>query len=270
MTSGNIILEITPTNVTYSKNGSPVYKTSLLDKGRLRKSLLHIDYQGFYNKAGGYRATDVMNGVIIPPASCVYYGIYAETLEIPSPKHVTDTYLKKFCCNTENGFFQFKQGILSERHPQFTYEQACIHICRKYDLFTKRLFLLAGLAKRHLDCDIMYSYTNEVINHVDILIAYDSWAFLIVFSERPNVTQEYVKKLYEQYNGVSVVTVNPKKIKKENINGVYFFTDESDEYIFQKTKEARAVRQDDDGIYNSYLDYDLRPFYIAGIDEDFF
>lgn len=263
-------LEITPTNITYSKNGSTVYKTSLIDKDKLRKSMIHTDYQGFYNRLGGYRVPDTINTGNIPPVSSIYYGIYAETSKIPSPKHVTDTYLHTFCYKSENGLFRFKEGQAAPNHQGFTYAQAGIHICRKYDLCTKRLFLLAGLAKNHLDCDIIYSYHNEVVNNVDIFISYGNWAFLIVLSELQTVNQGFINQLYKKYRDVSIISVNPKKIKKENINGVYCFTDASDEYIFKKTKEAQVLQNNDDNIYNSYLDYDLYPFYMAGIDRDFF
>lgn len=268
--SDTTVLEITPTNIKYTTKDDEINKTFMLTKEKLKNNLLKLDFSTCSKNPSKLQDKE------IPPASFVYFMLFAQKSKIPHPKNITDKYIDLFCVKKENGKYQFNEKFIIDKQIEFDYSDLFSYICKQYNAYTCKLMLLAGLSKNHLDLDMWYEYKNEILYNIDISIIYKECIFLLTSSKNIGdvlKNKDHMRMLREKYKQVFVISIYSNfKDDYEKTNSVLYFKDEYDKKIFEIMDiKIDTILLDEEklseiDVPETVLDFDKSPFFITGID----
>lgn len=264
----NSILEITPTNIKYTHKNEEINKTFLLSKDKIKNNLSKMDFSScnFFNK------DDIFKDIKIAPVSFIFFKLFAQKTKIPHPQLITTTYLETFCDNINNKY-RFKENFIIEKQIEFTYDDIFKHICNNYNGYITTLLILTGIYKNNYDLEIIYEYKNYIIYNINLSVIYNNEIFLLTSLKNIHDiknNKELINNLKKTYKNVHIISIfSNKKEFLEKTNNIIHFNDEYDKFLYNQIINMKNKKSDIE--YNeTFLNYDKEPFFIKGINKNFF
>ena len=167
-------MKITPFGVTYMKKGEKVHKPFDVNYYDLRRQLKEIRYDDFYESIGGKNAySEKVERMEIPSICKLFYRMFCDSLRIPTPKGLVNEYVSRYCDEVDNKEYQLKDKYKKIEGLTFTYNDIAGRILRGYCSFCRELMLLASFAKYCYKLNVYYSYYDDYVNGIDLIVKYN-------------------------------------------------------------------------------------------------
>lgn len=166
-------IKITPHSVMYMYNGEKIHKKFNINYYDFKKQLKKIPYNSFYERIGGKAAYNESVERMSMPSICrLFYKMFCESLKIPTPKELVNTYLSRYCNEYNKNSYILKKQYNKQNQQVivFSYSDIAGRILRSYCSFCREIMLLASLAKYDCKLNVYYSYYDDFVNGIDLVI----------------------------------------------------------------------------------------------------
>lgn len=152
-------------------NGAKIEKLFDIKLKDIHDQLKNLDYKSEYESTGKIKDEAMENYRMIPFAYMYYY-MLANNLKIPTPKELTDQYLKVFCVKNSDGTYKFKDKyLISEANINFDKNALLARILRAYNSYNRELELLIRLKEKfQKKAIIKYDSVADLCCGIDIVV----------------------------------------------------------------------------------------------------
>lgn len=275
------ILKIGPTTITYSKGKDITNKSYLININKLKNNLKAIKFENYFENIGKDVLNEDLENSYIAPISFIYFKEFAQKTRIPSPEDILNVYLNIFCVDNKDGTYKFKEKFIVSKQIIFTKNELATYICRRYNNLNRKLFFIATFCKLILqndDLEIYYEYNNEIYNKIDISIIYKNCLFLITLNENTHNIENnknLINNLEEKYEKVFIISAYTKDNNNfDKIDNMIYYNENYINEIFENIKELYnrkdEIKEENEDIIDTYLDFDKEPYYIRGLEDYLF
>lgn len=188
-------------------NGGKIEKLFDMKLNDVHNQLSTLDYKKEYEATGKIKDQKMENYKMIPFAYMYYY-LLANNLKIPTPRELTEQYLKHFCVKNKDDTYKFKEKyLLSEENITFEKNVLLARILRAYNSYNRELELLISLKEK---------FKNKAVIKYDSIADLCCGVDIIITTHNKNKPKEYGLATY-----VNTVRSNSFKVRKNTLRHDY-------------------------------------------------